>query len=827
MNSDIAEAKRRLPLPDLMRRLGLSEHAKKSAHCPFHDDKHNSFSIWQNPDGLWSWKCHAGCGLGDEITFLEKHHNISNSNAIKLFLSMAFDWCVCVQALTDKHAEYIAKWRGYSLSFVKELKDKGQIGIYKGLVAFPVHNNGKIVGTHYRLKSGKWLHFPEGIKAAPLVFGDLRPGKPVQGFESTWDGLDYMDKTGERDGVIITRGATNGKLVAGLISPESSVYAWKQNDELDRRTGKRPADEWLTDVAAQAKAKVLWVRTPAEFKDLNAWTLLRTKAGATKEELREELCAAVKNAKVICEAPTSYLSRNAQAACKLQKDIAAGLDSSGSPADDETLSRLAAMPPLEYKRIREAEAERLGCRVSVLDSLVEAKRPSKPRNDTLQGQAVTLVDMEPWPEPVNGADVLAAVAERIGHYVVMPPGGADITALWCAHTHCYKSFMHTPRLTASSAEKQSGKTTLRDVCAEFVARPILTENTTCAVLFRLVSGQFPTLLADEYDSWIKDNEELRGILNAGHRRGAVVHRCEGEDNEVRGFAVFAPVMLCGIGALPGTLHDRSIVIRLTRAKRGEIQSRFDSRHVEVEIELRRKLARWIADHRVRIEACEPVLPETMFNRVADNWRPIFAIAEIAGGDWPARCVAAYRKLTNGEFEDVETLRVALLTDVQQIFAGTWPSLEEGEEPSPIERIFSKNLCEKLADMKERPWPEVCKGKPITERWLARNLTAFGIRPKLLRIGDDGPARGYEAADFADTFVRYVENSPFEPLHRYNKRENEPDSSVTNNETCNGSKSDPYRGECNAVTDKKGGGGEMDESAPLDGPLIDELGVVRL
>jgi putative DNA primase/helicase len=217
----------------------------------------------------------------------------------------------------------------------------------------------------------------------------------------------------------------------------------------------------------------------------------------------------------------------------------------------------------------------------------------------------------------------------------------------------------------------------------------------------------------------------------------------------------------------------------------------------------------------------------MFNRVADNWRPIFAIAEVAGGDWPSRCVAAYRKLISGEFEDVETSRVALLTDVQKIFAGTWPSLDEGEKPSPIERIFSKNLCERLADMKERPWPEVCKGKPITERWLARNLAAFGIRPKLLRIGDDGPARGYEAADFADTFVRYVENSPFEPLHRYNTRENEQNSSVTNEETCNGSKNHPYRGECNTVTDKKGGGGEMDESGPLDGPVIDEFGVARL
>src|SRR6516162_6375724 len=245
-------------------------------------------------------------------------------------LGQIFDWGSCVDDFTDKNVEQIAKWRGYSVEFVKQLRDKGQIGVYKGLVAFPVHNDGKIVGTHVRKKDGKWFYAPEGIKAAPLVFGELIPGKPVNVFESTWDGLDYLDKTGERDGIIITRGASNGKLVAGLIPHGSPVYAWKQNDELDKKTGKRPADEWLKHVMAHANAKVLGVKTPAEFKDLNAWTLLRSKAGATKEELREELCAAVKNAEVICEAPTPYPSRNAQAAGDFQAEIKiadAGLDS--------------------------------------------------------------------------------------------------------------------------------------------------------------------------------------------------------------------------------------------------------------------------------------------------------------------------------------------------------------------------------------------------------------------------------------------------------------------------------------------------------------------
>src|SRR5882724_1037493 len=89
MSGDIVQAKQLLPLPTLLHREGLGDRAKKSARCPFHDDKHNSFSVWQNGDGLWAWKCHAGCGQGDEINFLESHKGISRSDATKLFLEMA------------------------------------------------------------------------------------------------------------------------------------------------------------------------------------------------------------------------------------------------------------------------------------------------------------------------------------------------------------------------------------------------------------------------------------------------------------------------------------------------------------------------------------------------------------------------------------------------------------------------------------------------------------------------------------------------------------------------------------------------------------------
>jgi DNA primase len=88
-HNDLADAKRRLPLPELLRFLNLSEHAKRSAKCPLHEDHSPSFSTWQNAQGAWLWKCHAGCGCGDEISFLERLYKLSRGAAIRRFVVLA------------------------------------------------------------------------------------------------------------------------------------------------------------------------------------------------------------------------------------------------------------------------------------------------------------------------------------------------------------------------------------------------------------------------------------------------------------------------------------------------------------------------------------------------------------------------------------------------------------------------------------------------------------------------------------------------------------------------------------------------------------------
>jgi putative DNA primase/helicase len=368
--------------------------------------------------------------------------------------------------------------------------------------------------------------------------------------------------------------------------------------------------------------------------------------------------------------------------------------------------------------------------------------------DALQGSVVDLGNVDPWPELVNGADVLSEVAETFSRYLALPSGAADALALWCAHAHVYDAFTCSPRLNITSPEKQCGKTTLRDVLAQLVPRPLATENLTVAVLFRMVQAGKPTILADECDAWLRDNEELRGLLNSGHRRGGMVYRCQGDGHEVRAFNVFAPAVLCGIGSLPGTLRDRSIEISLKRAKPGELHARFDSRHTLREQELCQKLARFCDDNRASLEACDSTLPPGVFNRLADNWRPLFAIAECAGSDWPQRAATALTLLTRKGDSEAQGISVMLLTDIQQVF------LEADEE-----RIFSKVLIEKLLAMTDRPWVEAHHGKPINERWLARQLHSFGIASRTLRINEDR-LKGYEVTQFTDAFERYLPQTAF-------------------------------------------------------------------
>jgi len=177
-----------------------------------------------------------------------------------------------------------------------------------------------------------------------------------------------------------------------------------------------------------------------------------------------------------------------------------------------------------------------------------------------------------------GAALLYDVEHYLNKYVIYPGEHERVAhVLWIAHAHLMGCWESTPRLAFLSAEPGSGKSRALEVTEPLVPRPIHAVNATSAYLFRKVSDQAgpPTILFDEIDTIFgpraKENEELRGLLNAGHRRGAMAGRCKivGKEIHTEELPAYSAVALAGLNDLPDTIMTRSVVVRMRRRGPGE------------------------------------------------------------------------------------------------------------------------------------------------------------------------------------------------------------------------------------------------------------------
>jgi hypothetical protein len=416
-------------------------------------------------------------------------------------------------------------------------------------------------------------------------------------------------------------------------------------------------------------------------------------------------------------------------------------DGQSTTDDNVEISRLARLGWREYEHERKAAARRLGMRAPILDRLVEAER-AKFNVDGKQGRALNLPEPKPWPDTVNGADLLDQLSENIRRHIVMSSHATDIVALWVVHTYLLHSFDISPRLAVTSPEKGCGKTTVLDLLSRLVWRPLSTANTSAAAIFRVVEMTQPTLLIDEADTFLLEREDLRGVLNSGHRRGGSVIRTVGEEYEPRSFSTYSACAIAMIGKLPATLADRSVPIELRRRRSDEPIEPFRSDRTEHLDQVAHKAARWARDNADDVRGVDPDMPAGVFNRAADNWRPLLAIADAAGGEWPARARRAVQYTGAAPAGD-DSVRVLLLSDIRVIFT------ERG-----VERLTSAELVEALIAIEGRPWAEWKAGKPITANGLARMLAPFKLAPETIRVGDRTP-KGYQRAHFEDTFSRYL------------------------------------------------------------------------
>src|SRR6516225_881443 len=301
------------------------------------------------------------------------------------------------------------------------------------------------------------------------------------------------------------------------------------------------------------------------------------------------------------------------------------------------IKRLAGLAPIQYEKQRRKAAKNLGdWRVGILDRLVKAER-GYGEDDERQGHALELFEPEPWPHAVNGRALVLDLTSAVRRYVVMPEEDALIVALWALHSYVFDVFMCTPRLCLTSPEKRCGKTTLLDVIGCLVNRALSTADITGPAIFRTVEKARPTILFDEADNTFgrggkaADSAcDILKIFNSGHRHGGRALRTVGDDFEPRAFSTHSPAVIALIGNLPGTLADRSIHIRLRRKHAGDRVEQFRIGRTEDLQRLARQARRWCEDNRSILVESDPEIPEVLFNRVADNWRPLLAIAEAAG-----------------------------------------------------------------------------------------------------------------------------------------------------------------------------------------------------
>lgn len=413
---------------------------------------------------------------------------------------------------------------------------------------------------------------------------------------------------------------------------------------------------------------------------------------------------------------------------------------------EATIRDLAKLSTVDYERKRKQTAKELNFRPSALDKEVEAARGDTEDEPSVgQGRSLSWPEIEPWPDPVDGAELLNKIAAIFARYLMLPHNAAPALALWALHTHCFEASPMTPRLAIISPTPRCGKTTTMEILERLVFRPILVSSITAAAVFRTVELARPTLLIDEFETFLKNSEELRGILNSGNRRTGTVIRTVGDSFEPRQFSTWCPVVLAGADKLPETLADRSIKIGLTRKTSDEKVERWRSDRPAGFDDTCSRCARWADDFTEILAGADPEVPESLHDRAADNWRPLLAIADAAGGDWPAKARATAEALSGGN--DAQTLSELLLADLKAIF-DRWP-----EHPF----LTTEYILARLVAKDERPWKEYGKAaKPLNDQGLRSLLDMF----KVYSTRDICPfrnkrLRGYDRAVFEDSWKRFL------------------------------------------------------------------------
>jgi hypothetical protein len=261
-------------------------------------------------------------------------------------------------------------------------------------------------------------------------------------------------------------------------------------------------------------------------------------------------------------------------------------------------------------------------------------------------------------------------------------------------------------------------------------------------LFHAIDRGRPSILIDEGDTFITKSEDLRGLLDSGHARGATFLRA------AKRYETWAPKVIALIDIeLHPSIVSRSVRVELNK-KLPDEQVEALPRENDAYLDLFRKCLRWAEDNRQALaKAGDPLAwpKKKLDDRTRDNWRPLLNVAEACGGRWPVRARIAASHLSEGEDEDRSIL---LLRAFRRLF-------KRGKV------LSSSQVVEALNAMEHRPWPEFNHRKGISGRDVAKLLRPFKIAPEQVAVGRSRP-NGYHVEQFASVFERYLPSASSQP-----------------------------------------------------------------
>ena len=441
---------------------------------------------------------------------------------------------------------------------------------------------------------------------------------------------------------------------------------------------------------------------------------------ANREKVEREAKAEARRQEVRAEKAEARKKRQAEKAAERKKQ-----------EKEREFKILRELPTQEQERRLDAIATRLEEDPAVVRDEFEESAPAP--------AAAEVVEL--WPEPVGAEKLLADLRKQIQRYIVMHDHAATAVALWVMLSWVHNAIAtHSPNLIATSAEPDSGKSTLLGVLGYLTFKPKIAIELTGPALFRTVDQIHPTLIIDEADTLFLRKPDLLHITNAGWIRGTKVARV------VQGatyyFDPFCPKIIGSKGlAMPPTLAGRSIVIKLWPRLPDEGIEDFSFKDDPEFEELRRRLARWSADNAVALADSKPDMPAGFRNRLAANWKLLFAIADHAGSSQLAREAAT--RLSQSPSEP--SWGIKLLAAFYGILANR-------------EEITSAEVVQELTADPASEWREYKGRSPITQRQVAALLRPFEIYPTTIHPTKRSSLspRGYRRSQFANAFARYVD-----------------------------------------------------------------------